>query len=805
MAELFRYAAFISYSSADARFAQRLHRALESYGIPASLGQFDLIGGGKKNRIYPVFRDREELSAGHLGDQIEANLKASAALIVVCSPNGAASPWVQKEIEFFAAQGRPAKVFAIIPDTAPLMDENGADATQSCFPRAFRGDALAGDKLEPLAADARKGKDGFRNAWLKIVAGMVGVTPGQIVNRDRRRRRMQVLQAAAVSALAALAVGGAFLTQDQWRPKAEAYWQYGRFVHAAEALSVARPGAIFQDCQSGSVNCPVMVVIPEGQFLMGTPPDDFEGGLFSHSRGGGESPQRQISIARFAVSKNEITFANWQVCFDAGACGNDMPDRSGWDGNNRPVINISWDDAQKYVAWLSRVTGNEYRLLTEAEWEYSARGTTTLDAPHTRFSWGDDDPVCQTSAVNGAAIGACRQQSTWPVGSFPPNAFGLHDMFGNVRELVEDCFGRYDPGQRDATAVQMDGWALAPSARGETNCRYRVGRGGAWDTYDALTMRAAFRGNGTKGHSLGFRVARTIQANQITARRQRLVATYINNGFVFHNDRDYARAIRNYDQAIRLDPHSSEAFIFRGAAYRVQHNFRRAIADLNEAIRLNPRSARAFKSRADVYADQQNYERAISDLDEAIRLNPRSDSAFIFRGNVYSAQHNYARAISDLDEAIRLNPRSDSAFIFRGNVYSAQHNYARAISDLDEAIRLNPRSAVAFNNRCWTRAVWGRQLDQALADCNLSLSMHNSPATIDSRGLVHLRRGEFEEAIVDYDTAVRGDANSVSSLYGRGVARLRLGLTAEGQADIAAARARDANIVAEFAGYGISP
>jgi hypothetical protein len=211
MAELFRYAAFISYSSKDARFAQRLHRALESYGIPSSLGQFDLIGGGKKNRIYPVFRDREELSAGQLGDQIEANLRASAALIVVCSPNGAASPWVQKEIEFFAALGRHAKVFAIIPDTAPLTDESGADATQSCFPPAFRGDALAGDKLEPLAADARKGKDGFRNAWLKLVAGMIGVTPGQIIDRDRklRQQRRSSLAAAAFGGLCVVALIGA--------------------------------------------------------------------------------------------------------------------------------------------------------------------------------------------------------------------------------------------------------------------------------------------------------------------------------------------------------------------------------------------------------------------------------------------------------------------------------------------------------------------------------------------------------------------------------------------------------------------
>lgn len=215
MTDLYRYAAFISYSSKDARFARRLHRALERYGIPSSLGKFDLIGGGKRNRIYPVFRDREELAAGHLGDAIEANLRASAALIVVCSPNAAASPWVQKEIEYFANLGRGEKIFAIVADNAPLKDEDGADATLACFPPAFRGDALAGDKLEPLAADARRGKDGFRNAWLKIVAGMIGVSPGQIIDRDRRHRAVRSIQMAGVTLVvlsAALLGGGAMLS-----------------------------------------------------------------------------------------------------------------------------------------------------------------------------------------------------------------------------------------------------------------------------------------------------------------------------------------------------------------------------------------------------------------------------------------------------------------------------------------------------------------------------------------------------------------------------------------------------------------
>ncbi|MEQ1820818.1 MAG: toll/interleukin-1 receptor domain-containing protein, partial [Terricaulis sp.] len=206
--DAFRYAAFISYSSKDSAFARRLHRALENYGIPSSLGALSPTGSRKRNRIYPVFRDREELSAGQLGGQIEANLRASGALIVVCSPNGAASPWVQKEIEFFAQLGRRDKIFAIISDSAPRADENGNDCTQACFPPAFRGDALEGDKLEPLAADARRGKDGFRNAWLKLVAGLVGVSPGQLIDRDRARGRQRTLRNVVIGALVALGAIG---------------------------------------------------------------------------------------------------------------------------------------------------------------------------------------------------------------------------------------------------------------------------------------------------------------------------------------------------------------------------------------------------------------------------------------------------------------------------------------------------------------------------------------------------------------------------------------------------------------------
>lgn len=503
MADPYRYAAFISYSSKDTKFALRLHRALEGYGIPSALGKFDILGGGKRNRIYPVFRDREELSAGHLGDQIEANLKASAALIVVCSPNGAASPWVQKEIEFFAAHGRHAKIFAIIPDTAPLTDDHGADCTQSCFPPAFRGDALAGDKLEPLAADARKGKDGFRNAWLKIVAGIIGVSPGQLIDRDRRRRTQQALGTAAGWLTVLVGVGAAFLTQDRWRPPLETYWRYERFAHSTETLlnGPTGPESAFQDCQQGSSDCPVMLVIPEGTFLMGERPAQALDERGQQARG--VDVRRRISIRRFAVSRTEITFADWQACFDAGACGNEMPDRRGWEGDNRPVINVSWSDAQKYVDWLSRMTGHEYRLLTEAEWEYAARGVTSADDPRNGEEWsfGNDANLLGDHAW----FAANSEQRTQPVGTKRPNQFGLHDVYGNVLEWVQDCHADYDPTRLDGSAREMQ-----PDDEG--TCFDRVLRGGAYN-FEAHRLGSAYRnsiGGGVRNRFIGFRVARTL-------------------------------------------------------------------------------------------------------------------------------------------------------------------------------------------------------------------------------------------------------------------------------------------------------
>ncbi len=162
-----------------------------------------------------------------------------------------------------------------------------------------------------------------------------------------------------------------------------------------------------------------------------------------------------------------------------GGCNGYRPSDRGWGRGRRPVIDVSWDDAQAYVQWLSQRTGRRYRLLTSAEWEIAARAGTT-----TEYSWGDDPPVCDQNARNGANFRDCTGNGSRPVGSFRPNGFGLYDVHGNVWEWVRDAEGSS-----------------------------RVLRGGSWGN-DPQDLRSAFRSGGYPSNRYddwGFRLARDLE------------------------------------------------------------------------------------------------------------------------------------------------------------------------------------------------------------------------------------------------------------------------------------------------------
>jgi hypothetical protein len=152
----------------------------------------------------------------------------------------------------------------------------------------------------------------------------------------------------------------------------------------------------------------------------------------------------------FEAGRFEVTFAEWDACVADGGCNGYSPPDEGWGRGRRPVINVSWNDAQTYVQWLSQRTGRRYRLLTEAEWEIAARAGTT-----TEYSWGGDYPVCDENAPNGANFFDCVDNRTRPVGSFRPNGFGLYDVHGNVWEWFQD-------GRSWSRALRGGSWGNVP-------------------------------------------------------------------------------------------------------------------------------------------------------------------------------------------------------------------------------------------------------------------------------------------------------------------------------------------------------
>ena len=243
-------------------------------------------------------------------------------------------------------------------------------------------------------------------------------------------------------------------------------------------------GDTFKDCD----RCPEMVVVPPGSFLMG----DLHGvGYFS---------EKSIHAVRidyvFAVGKFEVTFDEWTTCVSDGGCNGYRPDDMGWGRSDRPVVHVSWLDAKTYVKWLSRKSGKTYRLLSEAEWEYAARATS-----RTIFPWGNS---IGSGYANCDGCGSVwDDDSTAPVGSFAPNAFGLHDMHGNVYEWVEDCWhSDYEGAPSDGSAWTSGGV-----------CQVRILRGGSYDDTPVLVRSANRDGNITSDRYnffSGIRVARML-------------------------------------------------------------------------------------------------------------------------------------------------------------------------------------------------------------------------------------------------------------------------------------------------------
>jgi formylglycine-generating enzyme len=287
------------------------------------------------------------------------------------------------------------------------------------------------------------------------------------------------------------------------------------------------PGTSFRDCSNG---CPEMLVVQQGRFVMGAPAGEEARENLPNERRGSSVPQHLITIRhKLAIAKFDVTrdeYAQFVAetnrpdpdsCITVNASGTGFIATNGnWHSpgfpqtGRDPVVCVSWDDAQDYVSWLSAKTGHVYRLPTEAEWEYAARaGTTTArygsDSPAQlcRYSNVGDLDYAEQHPGDSGVNRTCRDgyAFTSPVGSFPPNQFGLYDMLGNVMDWNEDCWNaNYSGAPTDGTAWQSG------------DCGRRVVRGGSWDADLSVVRSANRRGIATskRATSLGFRVARTL-------------------------------------------------------------------------------------------------------------------------------------------------------------------------------------------------------------------------------------------------------------------------------------------------------
>lgn len=253
-------------------------------------------------------------------------------------------------------------------------------------------------------------------------------------------------------------------------------------------------------------------------------------------------------------------------------------------------------------------------------------------------------------------------------------------------------------------------------------------------------------------------------------------------------------------------PTDADGFARRGQAFMSRSNYPAALADFNRAAELDPKDPAHFRNRALAHLALRQPVLAMADFDEALKLRPDDVISRIGRGELYLGARSFDRAAADFDAAVKAEP---GRAVQVASFYTSAGQFERALATYDAWIAANPhddRLAGALNGRCWTRALWNRDLDKALADCEAALKHGPRVAgVLDSRGLVHLRRGEPDLAIADYDAAIRLQPKEAWSLYGRGLAKLAKGDKAGGDADLAASAALAPNLPMMAKQYGLVP
>ena len=410
-------------------------------------------------------------------------------LLVTVTPDGSSETYAEVAHEAIFRRWGKLQATGLLPMREFLAWKTGLEAarrTWQATPDSSKGDALLmGASFTQAQSWIEKRKDDLPVLDRDFIIQSAKRESKARARAARVRDLIYVLSACIIIGLLGWMNQDYFKEQIDWQMTMRPYIvaNVAPYVLKPEAERALKPLASFRECAK---DCPEMVVIPAGEFMMGSP--ETEKGRYDN-----EGPQHLVTIAKpFAVSKFAVTFADWDACFLVGGCAH-VSD-TGMERGTKPVINVRWEEAQQYAAWFSKMTGQPYRLLTETEWEYAARaGSATV------YFWGD-----QNGRGNANCRGCGSQwdgSETSPVGSFKPNAFGLYDMAGNVWSWVQECAHADNNGALADGSVSITG-----------DCPRRVVRGGSWDTFpeELRSARSSWFPADDRDFHVGFRLARAL-------------------------------------------------------------------------------------------------------------------------------------------------------------------------------------------------------------------------------------------------------------------------------------------------------
>ena len=458
---------FISYSRNDREKVRMVAEALEEVG-------------------FSVWWDPEIPPGESFADVIDRNLRGAKCVLVVWSQSSIISNWVQEEAD--DGMTRNALIPVMIDD---IELPRGFKRLQTADLRNWKGDTkdpnwqLILGQVGKLVA-ARK-SEAQRSAPKKAAAAGARADAVSAPTPSRPAKKSGGPMAAILGLIGVVIAGGAgyyFLSNNASGPQI-----------TADAPKQEEPeiktGTVFRDCDS----CPEMVSIAGGSvFKMGAATGE-------RSADRAETPQIEITLARpFAIGAYEVTYDEWAVCVADGGCSAYEPADMGWGKGRRPLVNVSFNDAQSYLTWLSAKTGETYRLPSEAEWEFSARAGS-----EEAFAFGAGVRAAQANfdAAKYPYAGAPNERSqgkTTPVGTYAANGFGLYDMHGNVWEWTADCW------RSSHLNAPTDGSPVSGS------CSERVLKGGAWNAGGWRLRSAHRKGVNARDRDFdtGFRVARDL-------------------------------------------------------------------------------------------------------------------------------------------------------------------------------------------------------------------------------------------------------------------------------------------------------